>query len=228
MCRLRIEILVERLQEPGAECVLALPTRDQLRQITICSMRLPAGVSAAQIARFHMCKSLSIEPNSIDDCPVNFECLVTHVERYHTHLIAFLRVIGASIDPDVLFWDREDIVKTYPTNLADHVVDEKGMYRIRVSMLNDLYACPAFPVGPKGGWYGTFVTWMQDLCEESLISEAELQQIVEWHDMWDELFPLLDDPARADLRKRLTQISRLCARERWDELHNYLQRSLEE
>jgi flavin reductase (DIM6/NTAB) family NADH-FMN oxidoreductase RutF len=215
-------VTVAHLRQPGTQCVMALPTREQLRAITICSLRLPPGIPVAQVARLRLCRSLFVDPPTIADCPVNFECVVEHAEPYHTHLIVFVRVVGASIDDQVLFWERAQIVALYPTNDADAIVDAQGNRRQRVSLMGDLPLCPTFPVGPKQGWYGTFAIWMRDLLDEGYLRSDEYETVLGWEERWQQVFSDLASPERDGLRQRLTQVARLCARQRWAELHDYL------
>jgi len=221
------EKVVRALREPGAECVLGLPSREMLRQLMLCSLRLPPGISEADVARLELRKSLYVEVPSIAACPVNFECAVDHLEAYHEHLIAFLRIVGASIDDRLLFLEREEIVTFYPTNYADEIVDDNGVVCMRVSLIRDLALCPTFPVGPKQGWYSTFDVWMRDLCDEEYLDHDEYEQIVGWHMRWQEVFPDLDSTERARIRRDLTDLVRLIAREQWEGVHALLVRSRE-
>jgi flavin reductase (DIM6/NTAB) family NADH-FMN oxidoreductase RutF len=214
--------VVRALREPQAQCVLGLPSRRMLRQLAICTQRLPPGISEADVARLELHKSLYVDVPSIQDCPVNFECVVEHLETYHGHLVAFLRVVGASIDDAMLFLERDEIVSTYPTNDADRLVDRDGAVKMRVSLLSELFLCPTFPVAPKQGWYGTFDVWMRDLADEGYLSGGEYEQVVAWHSRWQELFADLDSAERAALRVKLTELIRLIARQRWPELHDFL------
>ena len=216
------ERVVRNLSAPGAECVLAAPTRDQLREVTICGQRAPDGICEADIARLKLCKSLHVDVPSVDSCPVNLECVVDHVERYHTHLIAFTRVVGGSIDDSYLFKERQEIISIFPTNVVDDVLDSKGNVRRRVSVLRDVYPCPEFPFAQKSGWGNDFNNWMRDLRDESYLSGAEHDLIIGWRQRWDELYLHLDSPERAGLKTRLTDISRLIVQGRWAKLHAYL------
>jgi hypothetical protein len=166
---------------------------------------------------------LHISKHSFDSArniqPPATECVVEHTEVYHGHLVAFLRVVGASIDDGMLFLERDEIVSIYPTNYADEILDPNGAVKIRVSLLSDLYLCPTFPVAPKKGWYGTFEIWMRDLADEGHLSGAEYEQVRTWHSRWQERFADLDSAERASLRTKLTELIRLIARERWSELH---------
>jgi hypothetical protein len=190
--------------------------------LTICGQRLPPGISEANVARFNLCKSLYVDIPSLDDCPVNLECVVDHLEVYHTHLIAFMRVVGASIDDAMLFKEREEIVSIYPTNFADKIKDEKGWVKNRVSLIADLYLCPTFPIAPKQGWYSEFDQWIKDLFEEEYLHQNEYEHVVGWHARWQTLFYELNSAERAQLRTNLTKTISLMVRQRWDELHTFL------
>jgi flavin reductase (DIM6/NTAB) family NADH-FMN oxidoreductase RutF len=216
------EKVVRALREPRAQCVLGLPSRGMLRQLTICAQRLPPGISEADVARLTMLKSLYVDVPGIADCPVNFECAVEHLETYHGHLVTFLRVVGASIDDRMLFLERDEIVSIFPTNAVDQIVDQDGAVRTRVSLLSDLFLCPTFPVAPKQGWYGTFEIWMRDLADEGYMSGAEHEQVMAWHGRWQEVFADLGSAERAELRETLTELIRLIARQRWPEVHALL------
>lgn len=216
------ERVVRNLSAPGAECVLAEPTRHHLREIAICGQRAPDGICEADIARLRLCKSLYVDVPSIAGCPVNLECVVDHVERYHTHLIAFTRVVGASIDDSYLLKGREEIISIYPTNFVDDVCDANGNVRRRVSLLRDIYPCPTFPCAPKSGWGKDFDAWMQDLGDEGYLSPTEQQLVIAWRKRWDEVFTHLESPERAALRARLGEACRLIVQGRWARLHAYL------
>jgi flavin reductase (DIM6/NTAB) family NADH-FMN oxidoreductase RutF len=214
--------IVRALAQEGAECVLGLPSRDMLRQIAICAQRLPRGISEAEVARLHMCRSLYVDVLGIDDCPVNLECVVERIEPYHGHTIALLRVVGGSIRDEFLFAQRSEIVARFPTNEADSIVDESGAVHMRVSLLSELFLCPTFPVAPKKGWYGTFDLWMRDLADEGYLQPAERDQVTGWHACWQEIFAELGSPERAWLRAHLTELIRLIAHEQWDQVHAFL------
>jgi len=216
------ERVVRNLSVPGAECVLAEPTRAQLRELAICGQRAPEGVCEADVARLTLCKSLHVDVPSIADCPVNLECVVDHVERYHTHLIAFTRVLGASIDDRYLFREREEIISVFPVNLVDDVRDANGDVRRRVSLLRDVVSCPTFPYAQKAGWGNDFGTWMGELRDEGYLSETECNLLHAWCARWDEMFTDAASPERATLKTRLTEVSRLIVQGRWAKLHDYL------
>lgn len=213
---------VTRCLRPGAQCVLGLPSRKMLRPLAICRQRLPRGISEATVARLKMCKSLYVDVPSIHDCPVNLECVIDHAEPYHTHVIAFVRVVGASIDDQYLFWDRGKIIQTYPTNFADEVADKNGAVHMRVSLLKDIYPCPTFPLGQKAGWGDSFDRWMRDLADEKYLSREEQEQIGGWHRHWKEIFADSKSPERAALKKKLDELCRLLVAAEWEKVHAFL------
>ncbi len=216
------ERVIRNLSAPGAECVLAEPTRDQLREAAICSQRAPDGICEAEIAGLKLCRSHYVSVPSIDSCPANLECVVEHVERYHAHLIVFVRVVGRSIDDVTVFKAREAIVQTYPTNYVDDVFDANGNVRRRVSVLRDIHSCPTFPYAPKCGWGTSFSEWMTDLRDEGYLSEAECRLLLTWVARWEQVFTYLDSPERNALRSHLTEASRLIVRGEWAQLHAHL------
>lgn len=216
------ERVMRNLSRWGAQCVLALPSRHQLREVMICSQRAPEGICEADIARLALCRSLYVDVPSIESCLVNLECAVDHVEPFHTHLIAFTRVVGASIDASVMFKEREEIIALYPTNLVDDVLDEEGHVRRRVSLLGEIHPCPTFPYSQKSGWCDDFGTWVKDLRDERYLSQAEHDQLVAWRERWDTLFTDLHSADRAALKERLTHVCRLLVQGRWAAVHDYL------
>jgi len=207
----------------GTECVLGLPSRDLLRQLTICEQWLPKGISEVELARLKIYKSLYVGVPSIGECPVNFECIVDHLEEYHGHLVAFVRVVVASINDELIFLQRDEIVSRYPTNQADRVLCKDGTVRSRVSLLSDLMACPTFPVAPKQGWYATFDIWMRDLASEGYLNSDEHGQVARWSARWEEVFADTGAPERAQLRDKLTHLIRLIANRQWVQLHAFLE-----
>jgi len=216
------ERVVRNLSAPGAECVLAEPTRAQTRELAICTQRAPEGICEADVARLRLSKSLCVSVPSIADCPLNLECVVDHVERYHTHLIAFTRVLGASLDDRYLFREREEIISVFPPNLVDDMLDANGNVRRRVSMLHDIVPCPTFPYAQKTGWGDDFSAWMRELRDEGYLSETECERLLAWRRRWDEVFMDLESPERAALKTRLTEASRLIVQGRWAKLHDHL------
>jgi flavin reductase (DIM6/NTAB) family NADH-FMN oxidoreductase RutF len=215
-------VVCDSLSEEDAQCVLAEPTRHMLRQLTICSQHLPRGLSEAAVARFSLMRSHYVDIPSIADCPVNLECRVEHTETYYGYLVAFLRVVGASIDDALLFAGRQEITSLFPTNDVDSIVDENGNVVKRVALMGALFLCPTFPCSPKQGWYATFDKWMQELCDEKYLTAHDLATINGWFARWQHVFGDVQSPERAGLRTRLTKVCRLIVAEGWDELHAFL------
>jgi flavin reductase (DIM6/NTAB) family NADH-FMN oxidoreductase RutF len=213
---------VARGLRTGAQCVLGLPSRKLMRQLAICRQRLPRGISEAAVARLQMFKSEQVEVPFPHDCPVNFECVIDHVEPYHSHLIAFVRVVAANIDPAYIFWDRSEIIQMYPTNFADDVVDEAGGRRMRVSLLKEIHPCPTFPLGEKVGWGSRFDYWVRDLADENYITRAEQKRIDGWFNRWQEIYTRTDLPERVALKEKLGTLCRLFVAEQWDQAHAFL------
>ncbi len=215
-------VVYDNLADDDAECVLATPTRDMLRQLTICSQRLPRGLSEAAVARFTLVRSPHVAVPSIADCPVNFECRVERAETYFGYLVVFLRVVGASIDDAILLKKKKKVAGLFPTNDVDTIVDASDAVVKRVAALGDLLPCPTFPCGPKQGCYATFDAWIADLQDERLLTPDEASRLCAWRQRWQEIFADLQSAERAALRVRLTDACRLLAHEQWDELHALL------
>jgi flavin reductase (DIM6/NTAB) family NADH-FMN oxidoreductase RutF len=213
---------VVRGMKVGGECVLGLPSRDMLRPLTICAQRFPRGVSEVQVARLKLAKSQHVQIPSLDDCPVNFECEIAHIEPYYSHFVYFLRFVGASIKPELLFLSRQEIVSIYPTNLIDEVVDANGVIKQRIGLIKELYLCPTFPVGPKLGWYSNFKGWMKDLSEENYLEPEECQKAIDWFEDWKIAFPHADSLERTRLKNNFTELCRLLSNEAWEELHQFM------
>ena len=215
--------LVANLHAGNAQCVLAEPTRLMARQVAICRQKLPCGLSNAGIARLTLMRSQYVDVPSIADCLVNMECRVEHLETYHNHLIAFVRVVGASIDSSILFLTRDQVAGQFPTYDVDAVSDASGWVVQRIGLMGDLFVCPTFPCAPKKGWYGTFDIWMKDLCDEGYLTDAEYETAIAWHKRWQEVFGDGASGERAPLKARLTELCRLIANEQWDVVHSFLQ-----
>ncbi len=213
---------IVRCLQPGAPCVLGLPSRRLLRQLAICRQRLPRGISEGTVARLQLHKSETGPVPIVHDCPVNFECIMEHLEPYHMHMVAFVRVVGASIDESYVALDRAQIIQMYPTNFADEVFDKDRGVRMRVSLLKDIYPCPEFPVGQKGGWGSSFDQWMKELAEEKYLSKKEQERITGWYRRWREIYRDVDSTERKELKEKLTTVCRLVGAEQWKNVHAFL------
>ncbi len=213
---------IVRCLQPGTPCVLGLPSRRLLRQLAICRQRLPRGISEGAVARLQLHKSDTGPLPIVHDCPVNFECIMEHIEPYHTHMVTFVRVIGASLDESCATLDRAQIIQMYPTNFADEVFDKDRGTRMRVSLLKDIYRCPEFPVGQKVGWGSSFDQWMKELAEEKYLSKEEHGQIAGWYRRWREIYGDVEAAERQELKKKLTAVCRLVSTEQWKKVHAFL------
>ncbi len=208
--------------QPGAPCVLGLPSRKLLRQLAICRQRLPRGICEGAVARLQLHKSDTGPLPMVHDCPVNLECIMEHIEPYHTHVVAFVRVVGASIDESYIALDRAQIIQMYPTNFADEVFDESRGVRMRVSLLKDIYPCPEFPVGQKVGWGSNFDQWMKELADENYLSKKEQSQIAGWYRRWREIYRDRESAERKALKEKLTAVCHLLSAEQWKKVHAFL------
>jgi len=213
---------IVRCLQPGAPCVLGLPSRKLLRQLAICRQRLPRGICEGTVARLQLYPSENGPVPIVHDCPVNFECVMEHMEPYHAHMVAFVRVVGASIDESYVALDRAQIIQMYPTNFADEVFDEDRGLRMRLSLLKDIYRCPEFPVGQKVGWGNSFDQWMKELTEEKYLSKEEQEQIVGWYRRWKEIYLGVKSAERKGLKEKLTAVCRLVSAEQWKKVHAFL------
>lgn len=207
------------------ECVIALPGKDIVAQTWMTQLHVPRGINELEVARLTPFESKWVRPPSIKECKVNFECKIEFFKDYYSHAIVFVRVIGASIDEEILDWSREQVVSLYPTYEVDDIsnpdVDGRSSVE-RLGVMGEIYECPRFPVGPKRGWGGTFETWLTDLKEEAYISLAEYNQIIQLSKEWQQLFFDSYSIRREEVKKQITEISTMLAWEEWDHLHSYL------
>jgi flavin reductase (DIM6/NTAB) family NADH-FMN oxidoreductase RutF len=206
------------------ECVLAFPTKEQLRETWILNMKLPRGINELEVARLTPLPSKLVAPPGVAECPVNLECKVEFWKDYYTHGIFFCKVIGGSIDAEVATWPREKVMNLYPTYEVDDVQNQWHGHVERLGVIGELYDTPLFPVGVKSGWWGGGLEiWMAELQQEGYLSEAEARQMQDWHIAFDAHFDDRDAPARAEARAKLTRACELIAWEEWDALRAHLQ-----
>ena len=205
------------------ECVVALPGKDIIPQTWMCELHVPRGINELEVAKLTPFASKFVRPPSIMECKVNFECKVEFFKDYYSHGIVFLRVVGASIDEEILDWSREEIIHLYPTYELDDIQnpDTKGSVE-RLSVMGEVFECPTFPVGPKRGWGGTFKTWMEDLKDEGFISPEEYDKIMGIAGKYDLLFFNSFSKERREVKEQLTDICRMIAWQEWEDLHAYI------
>lgn len=204
------------------ECVIALPGKDIVPQTWMCELHVPRGISELEVSKLTPFPSKFVEPPSILECKVNFECKVEFFKDYYTHGIVFVRVAGASIDEEILNWGREEIVHLYPTYEVDDISNRYGGAIERLGAMGEIYECPTFPVGPKSGWGGTFRSWLQELKEEKFISDDDCEKILEILKKYESLFLNLASGDRSEVKKKLTDICRMMAWQEWTDLHSYV------
>ena len=204
----------------GSQIVMALPTRDQLHQISVLDVELPMGISEVNAAGFTLGASETGVP-LINECPVNFECRVYDVLEYPESIVIFLEVLAGTIDDTLLYKTREEIIARYPLNAVDVIVDNACEVR-RVSLLAELTLCPTFPTGPKGGWYSTFEAWMGELCEESYITQEQKHQLLALKAEWDAAFSKPHAARRSEIKESLTAAIICITEHRWHDLARHL------
>ncbi len=206
----------------GIDCVVALPSRDIVRETWFLALPLPRGISELEVAGLHTFESKWVAPPSVTECPVNLECRVEFLKDYHSHRIVFVRVIGASIDGEVLSMGREEVLRRYPTYEVDDKVNKFGGSIERLGVMGEIFECPSFPLAPKAGWYQTFNRWMEDLAEEKYLTAGEVAGIRVKLAEYDRLFMHVNDPGRKALHGYFTRLSQLIVGERWDEVRAHL------
>jgi len=208
------------------ECVIAFPTKEQIRETWILNMRLPRGINELEVARLTPLPSKCVAPPGIAECPVNLECKVEFFRDYYTHGIFFCKVIGGSIDEEMLSWPRERVMNHYPTYEVDDVQNKWGGHIERLGVLGELYDTPVFPVGVREGWWaGGIETWIEQLRQEGYLTADEAGKMSDWYSAFDSLFESLDSPERARARAKLTRACELIAWEESDELRRHFQQA---
>jgi flavin reductase (DIM6/NTAB) family NADH-FMN oxidoreductase RutF len=201
--------------EVGAHCVVALPGRDIADETWYTALPFLRGINEMEVAGLHECPSKWIDVPGVMECPVNFECIVEFKKDYYTHGIVFVRVLGASIDEKVLSMTREDVVRWYPTYEIDDTANEFGGSIERLGVMGDIFECPTFPIGGKGGWYSDFRPWMKELEAEGYIGAEELNTILTLTERYNALLPDINSEAFKPLHKFFTELSKLLVRANW-------------
>jgi flavin reductase (DIM6/NTAB) family NADH-FMN oxidoreductase RutF len=205
------------------ECVIAFPTKAQVRETWILNMRLPRGISELEVARLTPLPSKLVAPPGVAECPVNLECKVEFHKDYYSHGIFFCRVIGGSIDEEMLGWPRERVMNLYPTYEVDDIRNQWGGHIERLGVLGELYETPVFPVGVREGWWPAGIEeWIEQLREEGRLSAEEARKMSGWQQTFAAEFERLDSPARAGARAELTRACELIAWEEWEKVREHL------
>jgi len=206
------------LSTVGAECVVALPGRDLVRETWIPALSLPRGICEAEVAELSLLPSRVVSVPGIVECPVNLECIVEFVrDLYGRALAVFLKVVAASIDEEMLARDRVTQIGHYPTYEVDDATNAWGGAIERLGVNDVLLECPGFPATGKRGVKGDMTAWLADLRQEEYLSEAELATLMDWIEQ-------LGEAAGRDqaLRERVTRALACAAWEEWDDLRAQL------
>jgi len=206
------------LSAVGAECVVALPGRDLIRETWIPALSLPRGIFEAEVAELSLLPSQVVSVPGIVECPVNLECVVEFVRDLYGRAIAvFLKVVGASIDEEMLARDRASQINHYPTYEVDDATNVWGGSIERLGANGELLECPCFPAGAKRGFNSDMTAWVADLRQEGYLSEAEFSRLSGW------IQELSSTAGRnRALRDRVTRALASAAWEEWDKLHAQL------
>ncbi len=206
------------LSAVGAECVVALPGRDLIRETWIPALPLPRGICEAEVAELSLLPSQVVSVPGIVECPVNLECVVEFVrDLYGRATAVFLKVVAASIDEEMLTRDRASQIGHYPTYEVDDATNVWGGSIERLGVNGELLECPGFPASAKHGFNSDMTGWVADLGQEGYLSEAELATL----SGWIEELRSTGGPNQA-LRDRVTRALASAAWEEWDDLHAQL------
>ncbi len=210
------------LGQVGAEAVVALPGPDLVRQTWVCAVPMPRGICEGEAAGLTLLPSHVVSVPGIAECPVNLECRVEFVRQQYSHNAVFLKVVGATVEEELLKMDRLDIIRRGPTYEVDDATNKwKGAVE-RLGTNHELLECPGFPVGPKAGPEAGAAAWIRDLHEAGHLSQTERARVLVWLTTLDELPVSPSNEARQALQKRLTRVFELAAWEEWDALHTLL------
>lgn len=210
------------LQAIGSECVVALPGRDLVRETWLTALPIPRGISEADVAGLTLLPSKVVSVPGIAECPVNLECRVEFVREQYSHYAVFLRVVGASIDEDLLAQDRLAIIRRYPTYEVDDQTNIFGGAIERLGVNGELLECPGFPVGARRVGLAGAEEWVDDLRAGGYVSPDEASTLVGWLRDWEAA--VLRGEVNEGLRRALTRAFELAAWEEWDALRAHLTR----
>jgi flavin reductase (DIM6/NTAB) family NADH-FMN oxidoreductase RutF len=211
----------------GAECVVALPGKDIVKETWISALPLPRGIFEAEVAGLTLLPSKVVSVPGIAECPVNLECRGEFLKDWFTHDVVFLRVLGASLDEEYVKLNRMEIVNFFPTYEVDDQTNPFGGAIERLGVNGELLECPGFPVGPKRSYRAGPVDWCNDLAEAGYISDSEKMKLISW---LGDCKKVIDTPVKPNDVTDCQQISRafeLIAWEEWQALHELLKNKLD-
>ena len=210
------------LGRAGAEAVVALPGPELVRQTWMCAVPMPRGICEGEAAGLTPLPSHVVSVPGIAECPVNLECRVEFVRQQYSHNAVFLKVVGASVDEELLKMDRRDVIRRGPTYEVDDATNKWNGAVERLGTNHELLECPGFPVGPKAGPEAGPAGWIRDLHEAGHLSQAERDHVLAWLTTLDESPASPSNEARRTLAQRLTKVFELAAWEEWKALHAHL------
>lgn len=210
------------IQRIGGECVVALPGHDLVNETWYTSLPLPRGIFEGDIGTLTPLPSKIVQVPGIAECAVNLECGIELVKDWHTHYALFLKVVGASVDEEVLEQDRLAIIRNFPTYEVDDQTNAFGGAVERLGVNAELLECPGFPVGAKRGGPAGTQAWIEDLQAEGYLSESEASTVLNWLREWEALVETSGGAQREVARRQLTHALELAAWEEWEDLHLHL------
>jgi len=211
----------------GSETVIAMPSRNQVKETWITALPLLEGINELEVADLHESPSTTVKVPGIAECPVNFECIVEFKQDYYTHAIVFVRVLGATIDEEVLSMSREEVVRYYPTYEIDDKSTSIGGSIERLGVMGEIFDCPGFPHAAKSCWCNDFIIWMKDLTEEKYLSGDEFTQIEKLKKEYYSLYTGNDAGQRyMVLKDYFTKLPKYIVNDKWDEVHKLIQQTV--
>lgn len=213
---------VRNTQEVSTECVVALPGRDLVQETWFTSLPVPRGICEGDLGGLTLIASHAVAVPSILECPVNLECRIEVVKEWYTHYAVFLRVVGASLDEELLENERVEIIYRYPTYEVDDQTNHFGGSIERLGANGELLECPGFPVGARRGRHATTEEWIDDLRAASLLSDPEAQKVLDWLGAWTAAVEKGQETELEPLRRQLTRALELIAWDEWADLHAHL------
>lgn len=212
------------LGQVGAEAVVALPGPELVHQTWATAVPMPRGINEGEVAGLTLLPSRLVKVPGIAQCPVNLECRVERVRRQYSHNAVFLKVLGATVDEELLRSDRLAVIRRGPTYEVDDAKNQWGGAIERLGTNHELLECPGFPVCAKAGLEADAAAWMGDLRQAGFLSESELKMVSSWLEAWDKLATAPPSAARTAYQLRLSRVFELAAWEEWDHLHAHLKK----
>ena len=201
--------------QKNRECVIGYIGKDLFRKSIACNMPVPYGISEFDVAGLTPFDSVTVQPKSILECPVNMECRVVYSHNLSgVYQFYLCEVTGVSVDEKYLEADKSD-----PRGLGVFHIDplfevqifgtDKGSVRLHYGKLDKNFVSPtADDFGCLTDWVGKFETWIADECRRGKITEAEKARILELNALWKSN---RDPVANAAVRQELTAaLKKLC------------------